>query len=95
MGVSTKVQIWDTAGSAAFRAASASFIDGSDAVIVCYDVSNRETFDGMRDRLDEVLLHRRRRRENRERQLNLGGDAGQGRSSSGKRRTGGEASWGK
>lgn len=67
-GVSTKVQIWDTAGSPAFRAASSSFVEGSDAVIICYDVSNRESLASMKVRLDEILLHRRRRRRNREQQ---------------------------
>ena len=67
-GVSTKVQIWDTAGSPAFRAASSSFVEGSDAVIICYDVSNRESLASMKVRLDEILLHRRRSRRNREQQ---------------------------
>lgn len=67
-GISTKVQIWDTAGSAAFRAASSTFVEGSDAVIICYDVSNRESLAGMKVRLDEMLLHRRNSRRGEEKQ---------------------------
>ncbi|KAL7529007.1 hypothetical protein ACHAWF_002804 [Thalassiosira exigua] len=53
-GTPTKVQLWDTAGDEGFKAAAPSFYKGASAVIACYDVARRETFDGMRGRLDEV-----------------------------------------
>lgn len=53
-GVMTKVQIWDTAGVESFRAMSHSYYKDASAIIVCYDASRRETYDGMRGWLDEV-----------------------------------------
>lgn len=53
-GVPTKVQIWDTAGADNFRAMAPMFYKNAAAVIVCYDVTRRESFEGMRGWLDEV-----------------------------------------
>ena len=53
-GVMTKVQIWDTAGVESFRAMSHSYYKDASAIVVCYDASRRETYDGMRGWLDEV-----------------------------------------
>jgi len=50
----TKIQIWDTAGAESFRAMAPMFYENAAAVIVCYDVTSRESFDGMREWLDEV-----------------------------------------
>jgi len=49
-----KIQIWDTAGQDNFRAMAPMFYKDAAAVIVCYDVTSRESFEGMRRWLDEV-----------------------------------------
>ena len=50
----TKIQIWDTAGAESFKAMAPMFYNNAAAVIVCYDVTRRESFEGMRGWLDEV-----------------------------------------
>ena len=50
----TKIQIWDTAGSSSFHAMAPMFYKNAAAIIVCYDVTSRQSFDGMRLWLDEV-----------------------------------------
>ncbi|KAL7531508.1 hypothetical protein ACHAXR_004082 [Thalassiosira sp. AJA248-18] len=52
--IPTKIQIWDTAGAEHFRAMAPMFYKDAAAVIVCYDVTRRESFEGMRVWLDEV-----------------------------------------
>jgi len=52
--VPTKIQIWDTAGQESFRAMAPMFYKNAAAVVVCYDVTRRESFEGMRKWLDEV-----------------------------------------
>lgn len=52
--VPTKIQIWDTAGAESFRAMAPMFYGKAAAVVVCYDATRRETFEGMRGWLDEV-----------------------------------------
>jgi small GTP-binding protein len=51
-----KIQIWDTAGQAQFKHIIPMYYKNAAAAIVCYDVSNRESFSTMRYWLDE--LHR-------------------------------------
>ena len=50
----TKIHIWDTAGSSSFHAMAPMFYKNAAAIIVCYDVTSRQSFDGMRLWLDEV-----------------------------------------
>jgi small GTP-binding protein len=52
--VHTNIQIWDTAGSDAFRAMAPMFYKTASAIIICYDATRRDTFDGMKVWLDEV-----------------------------------------
>jgi small GTP-binding protein len=52
--VHTKIQIWDTAGADSFRAMAPIFYKTASAIIICYDATRRDTFDGMRLWLDEV-----------------------------------------
>jgi Ras-related protein Rab-5C len=52
--VITKIQIWDTAGAESFRAMAPMFYKTASAIIICYDATRRDTFDGMRTWLDEV-----------------------------------------
>lgn len=49
-----KVQIWDTAGQATFKPMASMFYRDAAAVIVCYDVCSRESYDEMRNWLDEL-----------------------------------------
>lgn len=51
-----KVQIWDTAGQASFRPMAGMFYRDAAAVIVCYDVCERESFEEMRGWLDELRV---------------------------------------
>ena len=39
-----KFQIWDTAGQDRFRTITSSYYRGSNAILICYDVTERETF---------------------------------------------------
>ena len=52
--VPTKIQIWDTAGADSFRAMAPMFYKNAAAVIVCYDATDPQSFEGMRMWLDEV-----------------------------------------
>ncbi|KAL7488856.1 hypothetical protein ACHAW6_014469 [Cyclotella cf. meneghiniana] len=52
--VTCKVQIWDTAGQPSFRSMAHMFYKDAAAVIVCYDVGSRRSFDEMREWLDEL-----------------------------------------
>ena len=52
--VHTKIQIWDTAGADSFRSMAPIFYKTASAIIICYDATRRDTFDGMRAWLDDV-----------------------------------------
>jgi small GTP-binding protein len=54
--VTCKVQIWDTAGQANFRAMAHMFYGDAAAVVVCYDVGSRRSYDEMRGWLDELRV---------------------------------------
>jgi len=43
----TKLQIWDTAGQERFRAITTSYFKGSNAVMLVYSVTDRDTFDNI------------------------------------------------
>jgi small GTP-binding protein len=55
-GITCKIQIWDTAGQKQFRAMAPMYYKNAAAAIVCYDVTNPESYTVMREWLDE--LHR-------------------------------------
>ena len=44
-----KLKLWDTAGQERFRAISSTFVKGSDCIILGYDVTNRKSFESIRD----------------------------------------------
>jgi len=44
-GSPIKLQIWDTAGQERFRSLTANFFGKADGFVVCFDVSNRGSFD--------------------------------------------------
>jgi len=51
-GTPTKVQIWDTAGQESFHQMASMFYKNAAAIVFCYDVTSRASFDGMRRWLD-------------------------------------------
>ncbi|KAK2462411.1 hypothetical protein APHAL10511_005717 [Amanita phalloides] len=46
-GKKVKLSIWDTAGQERFRTITSSYYRGAQGVILVYDVTSRETFDGL------------------------------------------------
>lgn len=55
-GITCKVQVWDTAGQAQYRSMAPMYYKSAAAAIVCYDARDRESYDSMREWLEE--LHR-------------------------------------
>jgi len=49
-----KFQIWDTAGQDRFRTITSSYYRGCNAVIICYDITEKETFTNVKIWLNEV-----------------------------------------
>ena len=49
-----KLQIWDTAGQEQFRSITKLFYKNSQAAIVVYDVTKRESFDDVNSWLEEI-----------------------------------------
>jgi Ras-related protein Rab-1A len=53
-GKIVKLQIWDTAGQERFKTITSAYYRGANCVIVCYDISNRETFEHVEEWLAEL-----------------------------------------
>jgi small GTP-binding protein len=53
-GSKIKLQLWDTAGQERFRAITTSYYKGSNAVIIVYDVTNRDSFDRIKYWIESV-----------------------------------------
>jgi Ras-related protein Rab-1A len=49
-----KFQIWDTAGQDRFRTLTSSYYRGSNAILICYDISDINTFNNIDKWLEEV-----------------------------------------
>ena len=49
-----KLQIWDTAGQERFRTLTASYYRGAHGIIIVYDVTDRETFENVRQWMHEI-----------------------------------------
>ena len=49
-----KLQIWDTAGQEAFRSITKIFYRSADAVILGYSITDRSTFDNLKNWMREV-----------------------------------------
>jgi small GTP-binding protein len=52
--VEVKLQIWDTAGQERFQSISIAYYRGADAIVVCYDVSDRQSYQRTRTWLSEA-----------------------------------------
>ena len=48
------MQIWDTAGQEKFRNINGSYYKGANGILVVYDITNKETFDGLTSWLIEI-----------------------------------------
>ena len=52
-----KVQVWDTAGQERFKAFSSAYYNGSHAAIVVYDITNRESYENVKNWVLELKTH--------------------------------------
>lgn len=53
-GKTVKLQIWDTAGQERFRTITSSYYRGSHGIIIVYDVTDQESFNGVNMWLQEI-----------------------------------------
>jgi Ras-related protein Rab-1A len=53
-GVECKLQIWDTAGQERFRTITSSYYRGAQCILVVYDVTNKDSFDNVKQWLSEI-----------------------------------------
>lgn len=53
-GKTIKLQIWDTAGQEGFRAITSSYYRGDHGITAVYDVSDQESFNNVKQRLQET-----------------------------------------
>ena len=56
-GIIYKLQIWDTAGQERFRTITAAYYRGTDAVIIVYDVTHKDSFTRVKFWLDECTKY--------------------------------------
>jgi small GTP-binding protein len=55
-GQKIRIQIWDTAGQERFLAVSTAFYRGANGVLLCYDITNRQSFEHLGAWLDRVKM---------------------------------------
>jgi len=53
-GQRCKIQIWDTAGQERFRTITSSYYRDAHGVIVSYDITNKNTFEGVQKWINEA-----------------------------------------
>lgn len=49
-----KVQIWDTAGQERYRSITNAYYRGAEAIIIVFDLQNKESFNHIQDWIDEI-----------------------------------------
>ena len=49
-----KIQIWDTAGHERFKTITTSYYRGANAIVIVYDVTERESFEHIEKWLNEI-----------------------------------------
>jgi small GTP-binding protein len=54
-GTAFKMQLWDTAGQERFRAMAPMYYRNSSAAVVCFDITNEDSFVCMKDWVDELF----------------------------------------
>ena len=56
-GLKCKLQIWDTAGQERFRTITISYFRGAQGILLCYDVTDRDTFENVRHWVSQIKKH--------------------------------------
>eukprot|EP00501_MAST-03F_sp_TOSAG23-6_P002065 GSMAST32.ASY1.ANO1.2156.1 assembled CDS len=56
-GKTAKMTIWDTAGQERFRTLTSSYYRGAQGIILCYDITRRETFENLGPWLEETEVY--------------------------------------
>ena len=49
-----KLQIWDTAGTERFRTITTSYYKGAHAILICFDITDRESFEHIRNWMADI-----------------------------------------
>jgi small GTP-binding protein len=49
-----KIQIWDTAGQERFKSITSAYYRGADVAIICYDITNRKSFDNLEIWINDI-----------------------------------------
>ena len=52
--ISTKAMLWDTAGQERFRSIQKPYYKGSNAIVLCFDLGNRSSFDNLSFWISEI-----------------------------------------
>ena len=52
-----KIQIWDTAGQERYRSITTAYYRGAAAIIICCDCTNRESFDNIKNWIEEITKY--------------------------------------
>jgi len=56
-GKPLRLQIWDTAGQERFRTITTSYFNGAQGILLVYDVTDRSTFNSIRNWIDQIQQH--------------------------------------
>lgn len=57
-GKTIRLQLWDTAGQERFRSLIPSYIRDSHVAVICYDITNKKSFDNLDKWIKDVKLER-------------------------------------
>jgi len=59
-GKKVRMQIWDTAGQERFRTITTSYFRGAQGIILCYDITEKNTFKNLQNWVRQIKLHAER-----------------------------------